>query len=439
MRDEQPAVVHRGELVPADGLGLVQLARARRGRPRRPARRAARTSRAGSGGCGGSGKRRRWCVQTCIQREQLLRHGPTSSYDRHHRRWSPAPPPGIGAELARELAAARATTSCWSPAARSGCEELAEELRLAHGIHADVEPCDLADADARARRWSSGCAAASARSSGSATTPGSAPSGRCCESDLEREQRARARSTSRRCTTSPARSCDRMVERGRGRDPQRRLDRGVPAAARLRDLRREQGVRAVVLRGGARRAGRHRRDASPALCPGFTHTEFGEHAGAAEQERGDARSSSSATPRTWRAPASTRWSRAGAPRSRACATARSHARRPDGAALAAAAARAAGHARPSLGGRGLRAGGVEQLAGDAVGRAGRRRRAAGARAARGGSTAARRAPTSRRCRRGRRSARAPRGRTPCRRRAGTRTPRAGTRPACPGPPSRRST
>lgn len=55
---------------------------------------------------------------------------------------------GIGAELARELA--RRSYNVTLVARRAGrLSELAEELRLTHGIHADVEPCDLADADAR--------------------------------------------------------------------------------------------------------------------------------------------------------------------------------------------------------------------------------------------------------------------------------------------------
>jgi uncharacterized protein len=55
---------------------------------------------------------------------------------------------GIGAELARELARLSYNVTLVARRAER-LSELAEELRLTHGIHADVEPCDLSDADAR--------------------------------------------------------------------------------------------------------------------------------------------------------------------------------------------------------------------------------------------------------------------------------------------------
>ena len=55
---------------------------------------------------------------------------------------------GIGAELARELARrGHNVVLCARRADR--LQALAEELRLSHGVHADVEPCDLIDAAAR--------------------------------------------------------------------------------------------------------------------------------------------------------------------------------------------------------------------------------------------------------------------------------------------------
>lgn len=55
---------------------------------------------------------------------------------------------GIGAELARELAR-RGYNLVLVARRAERLHTLAEELRLTHGVHADVEPCDLTDADAR--------------------------------------------------------------------------------------------------------------------------------------------------------------------------------------------------------------------------------------------------------------------------------------------------
>jgi uncharacterized protein len=55
---------------------------------------------------------------------------------------------GIGTELARELAA-RNYNLVLVARREERLRELAEELRLSRGIHADVDTCDLTDADAR--------------------------------------------------------------------------------------------------------------------------------------------------------------------------------------------------------------------------------------------------------------------------------------------------
>lgn len=55
---------------------------------------------------------------------------------------------GIGAELAHQLAA-RGYNLVLVARRADRLSELGEELRLTHGIHAGVEPCDLVDADAR--------------------------------------------------------------------------------------------------------------------------------------------------------------------------------------------------------------------------------------------------------------------------------------------------
>ena len=94
---------------------------------------------------------------------------------------------GIGSELARSLAA-RAYTVVLVARRADRLTALAEELRLTHGIHADVEPCDLVDADARA--------ALVARLEGGERTvvgvcnnAGFGTVARFHESELEREQR----------------------------------------------------------------------------------------------------------------------------------------------------------------------------------------------------------------------------------------------------------
>src|SRR5688572_29347063 len=57
---------------------------------------------------------------------------------------------GIGAELARRLAA-RGHGVTLVARRRDRLQELAEQLRAEHDAHAEVQPCDLADARARSR------------------------------------------------------------------------------------------------------------------------------------------------------------------------------------------------------------------------------------------------------------------------------------------------
>ena len=101
-----------------------------------------------------------------------------------------------------------------------------------------------------------------------------------------REQRGRGltpaasssspRSPSARCSTSTSRALVEltrallpgMVERGRGRDHQRRLHLGLPARALPGRLRREQGLRAVLHRGPGRRSSRGRACACRRCAPG---------------------------------------------------------------------------------------------------------------------------------------------------------------------------
>ena len=72
-----------------------------------------------------------------------------------------------------------------------------------------------------------------------------------------------SRSTSWRVADLCSRFLPGMVERGTRRGAQRRLDRGVPAAARPGGVRRGQGVRALLHAQPRRRAEGHRRHARP--------------------------------------------------------------------------------------------------------------------------------------------------------------------------------
>ena len=70
-----------------------------------------------------------------------------------------------------------------------------------------------------------------------------------------------------------------MIAAQVGRDPQRRLDRRLPAGPRHGGLFRDQGVRPVLHRGAARGSAARTASRVTALCPGPTATEFGEVAG----------------------------------------------------------------------------------------------------------------------------------------------------------------
>ena len=106
---------------------------------------------------------------------------------------------GIGAELARELAR-RGHNVVLSPAAPTGWR-LAEELRLTHGVHADVEPCDL-DRRRRARAASSrGWKAGERAVVGVCNNAGFGTVATLRRGRRRARAARRARSTSRPCTT----------------------------------------------------------------------------------------------------------------------------------------------------------------------------------------------------------------------------------------------
>ena len=165
--------MHRGEVLPVDGVRLEHVARGDKAvldhalgqqlvlRERELV-------------AGGRGNCQRWWLQTRILGYSL----PVMAL--------PPPTPGqsvvitgasagIGAELARQLAD-RGHDVVLVARREQRLRELAEQLRLRHGIHADVEVCDLGDADAR--RELVVRLLAGARWRASATTPAWGPSAR---------------------------------------------------------------------------------------------------------------------------------------------------------------------------------------------------------------------------------------------------------------------
>ena len=163
---------------------------------------------------------------------------------------------GIGAELARQLAA-RGHNVVLVARREQRLRALAEQLRLMHGVHADVEPCDLADADAR-RALVGRLLSGEREVTGVCNNAGFGTVSTLLEADLEREQEV-VRVNVEAVHHLTGAFLPRMVERGEGAILNVASTAAFQPLPGLRDLRREQGVRPVVLRGRPRRAGRHRR------------------------------------------------------------------------------------------------------------------------------------------------------------------------------------
>jgi uncharacterized protein len=120
---------------------------------------------------------------------------------------------GIGAELARELAR-RSYNLVLVARRKERLDELAEELRITHGVDAAVEPCDLSDGIARAalvERLRGGERAIA----GVCNNAGFGSLGRLAVSDLEREQQL-VRVNVEAVHHLTGAFLDRMVERGAG-------------------------------------------------------------------------------------------------------------------------------------------------------------------------------------------------------------------------------
>ncbi len=120
---------------------------------------------------------------------------------------------GIGSELARELARRNYNVVLVARRAER-LRELAEELRLSHGIHADMEPCDLTDAGAR-RELVERLLAGEREVVGVCNNAGFGTVATLLKSDLEREQQV-VRLNVEAVHHLTGAFLPRMVERGAG-------------------------------------------------------------------------------------------------------------------------------------------------------------------------------------------------------------------------------
>jgi uncharacterized protein len=187
---------------------------------------------------------------------------------------------GIGTELARQLATRNHNVVLVARRAEQ-LRELAEELRLTHGIHADVETCDLTDADRRrelVERLRGGRRAVV----GVCNNAGFGTVATLLDSDLEREQQV-VRLNVEALHHLTGAFLGPMVERGAGailNVASTAAFQPLPgfatyAASKAFVQSFSEAVHAELGGTGV---------SVTCLCPGFTHTEFGENAGAGEAE-----------------------------------------------------------------------------------------------------------------------------------------------------------
>jgi len=188
---------------------------------------------------------------------------------------------GIGTELARELA--RRSYNVVLVARRGErLRELAEELRLTHGIHADVEPCDLADADAR-RDLIARLDAGERAVVGVCNNAGLGTVAPLLEAGVEREQQV-VRLNVEALHHLTGAFLERMVADGAGailNVASTAAFQPLPgfatyAASKAFVQSFSEAVHAELAGTGV---------SVTCLCPGFTHTEFGQNAGAGTAER----------------------------------------------------------------------------------------------------------------------------------------------------------
>ena len=187
---------------------------------------------------------------------------------------------GIGAELARQLAG-RNYNLVLVARRDERLRELAEELRLSHGIHADVETCDLTDVQRRAElveRLRAGERAVA----GVCNNAGFGTVATLLKSDLEREQQV-VRLNVEAVHHLTGAFLEPMVERGAGailNVASTAAFQPLPgfatyAASKAFVQSFSEAVHTELSGTGV---------SVTCLFPGFTHTEFGENAGAGEAE-----------------------------------------------------------------------------------------------------------------------------------------------------------
>jgi short-subunit dehydrogenase len=188
---------------------------------------------------------------------------------------------GIGAELARELARRSYNLALVARRAER-LQELAEELRLSHGIHADVEPCDLSRAGAR-RELLARLEAGERKVVGVCNNAGLGTVAKLVEAGVEREQQV-VRLNIDAVHHLTGAFLPRMVEDGAG------AILNVASTAAFQPLPgfATYAASKAFVQSFSEAVHEELRGTGVSvtcLCPGFTHTEFGANAGARDKER----------------------------------------------------------------------------------------------------------------------------------------------------------
>jgi short-subunit dehydrogenase len=187
---------------------------------------------------------------------------------------------GIGSELAHQLAG-RGYNLVLVARRVERLRELAEELRLSHGIHADVEVCDLTIAERR-RELVERLLAGERAVAGVCNNAGFGTVATLLKSDLEREQQV-------------VRLNVEAVHHLTGAFLQPMVDRGAGAVLNVASTAAFQPLPGFATYAASKAFVQSFSEAVHAelggtgvsvtcLCPGFTRTEFPENAEAAEAE-----------------------------------------------------------------------------------------------------------------------------------------------------------